>query len=809
MTALATAAPSGVAPTRRPVAVRFAPLAVGFAFVAVTLLATGTPAVDLARFTGYASLAVLLPGTLVYRALRSRPHTLVEDLAVGAAVGLVLELAGWAVFVGLGVPGWLWLWPLAVVGPFLVVPRLRRHWRVTGYTPVPAGWAWSLVGVVAGFTLYLAESFLRPNPVLPTDEGQAQYIDLAFQLSLAGAATHQMPLDVPQVAGEPLHYHWFGFAHLAAASLVSGVDLPTVFFRLGVPALCALAAVLVAVVGWRVTGRAHAGVGAAALMFTIGEFGYENGIRQLFGTQATFIVWGSPSMTYSWVLLLPLIAALGEIVGRARGSTVPPLGRGGWLLAALFLTASTGAKASSVPVALAALAFTAFILLVTGRRTAGAADARQVAGAAEARPVAGAADTRWPGGRRPGAVLRRSAAVLRRSAAVLRRPAEVLPRVFGAVGLALAAQLFATAVLFRFESHGVTVDPFSGLRPYVGTHGFWLWLAVSVAFLLNLQLRLAGVVALVGLRRGRLEPVQLLLLGGALAGPAIYLLVGHPGSSNQYFVRAGFAFGVILSAWGYAELLDRAALPARGRALLAAGAAGFALLITLIQLHHPAAVGPGPAYGPVLPLLRWVVALAVLATVLGLLWPALVGGWPALAGRGAVVLLTGALVAGAPGLVLDAAAARTYPNGGAYAVVPMPASRVEAARWVAEHSAPDDVLATNVHCRVVTDDGWCDARSFWLSGYAERAVLVEGWAFAPRMVGLPGGAYAPFWDPERLRVNDAAFTAPTAAGLAVLRDRYAVRWLVLDREVTAEPPALADLADLRFRNDRVSVYRLR
>ncbi|OZV84490.1 hypothetical protein CA850_01140 [Micromonospora echinospora] len=755
MTALATGTPPGVAPTRRPVALRVAPPLAGYAVVAAVLLVTGTPALDLARFTGYALFGVLLPGTLVYRALRARPHTLVEDLAVGAAVGLVLELAGWAVFTGLGVPHLLWLWPLAVVTPFVAVPRLRRHWRVTGYTPVPAGWAWSLTAVVAGFTWYLAESFLRPNPVLPTSEGQAQYIDLAFQLSLAGAATHQMPPEVPQVAGEPLHYHWFGFAHLAAASLVSGVDLPTVFFRLAVPALCALAAVLVAVVGWRVSGRAYVGVGAAALMFTVGEFGYENGVRQLFGTQATFIVWGSPSMTYSWVLLLPLVAALADVVGRARGSAVPPLGRGGWVLATLFLVASTGAKASSVPVALGALGFTALVLLVTRRRVP--------------RPL------------------------------------------LGAIGLTLAAQLFATAVLFRFVSHGVTVDPFSGLRPYVPSSGSvtaLFWVAVTVAFLLNLQLRLAGVLALVGVRRGRLEPVQLLLLGGALAGPAIYLLVGHPGSSNQYFVRAGFAFGVVLSAWGYAEVLDRAALSPRARVALAAGAAGLALLFTVIQLRHPATAEAGTAYGPVLPLLRWAVALAVVATVLGLLWPALVGGWPALAGRGAAVLLTGVLVAGAPGLVLDAAAARRFPNGGAYAVVPMPASRVEAARWVHRHSAPDDVLATNVHCRVVTD-GWCDARSFWLSGYAGRAVLVEGWSFAPRMVGRPGGAYAPFWDPERLDANDAAFTAPTAAGLTNLRDRYGVRWLVLDRAVTPEPSALADLADERFRNDRMSVYRLR
>ncbi|MGC4804305.1 hypothetical protein [Micromonospora sp. DT233] len=756
MTALATAERSHTAGSARSAAARYAPAVAGYAVIAAALLGTGTAPTDLLRWTGYLLLAVLLPGTLVFRALRRRPHTLVEELAFGAAVGLVLELAGWAMFTAAGAAELLWLWPLAVLVPFAAVPRLRRHWRVTGYAPVPIGWAWALAGVVAGFTLYLYASFLRVNPVLPADEGQAQYIDLAFQLSLAGAATHQAPLQVPQVAGEPLHYHWFGFAHLAAGSLISGVELPTVFFRLGVPTLCALAAVLVAVVGWRISGRPYAGVAAAALMFTVGEFGYENGLRQLFGTQATFIVWGSPSMTYSWVLLLPLLAALGELVGRARGSTVPALGRGAWVLAALFLAASTGAKASSVPVVLAALAFTAALWLAVRRR---------------------------------------------------------LPRaVLAAAGLALAAQLFATAVLFAFESHGVTVEPFSGLRPYVqpgaaGTTAL-LWALTFVAFLLNLQLRLAGAVVLLRLRRWRPEPVQVFLLGGALAGPAIYLLVGHPGSSNQYFTRAGFAFGVLLSGWGWVELLDRAALGARGRALLGAGAAGFAVLLTAVQLRFPATSPPTPSYESVLPLLTWAAVLLAVALAVQLCWPALIRRWPGLAGRGPAVLLTAALVAGAPGLVSDAAAAHRFPNGGAYPAERMPASRVAAARWVYAHSDPDDVLATNAHCRAVVD-GWCDARSFWLSGYAQRSVLVEGWAFAPRMVGRPEGPYAPFWDAERLRANDEAFTAPTAAGLARLRDAYGVRWLVVDRAVAPESPALATLAELRHTNARLAVYRLR
>ncbi|MCW3814126.1 hypothetical protein ONA91_06605 [Micromonospora sp. DR5-3] len=759
MTALASGdvAPSTVAPRHRPAVLRYAPAVAGYAFVAAVLLVAGTPVAAIARWTGYALLAVLLPGTLVFRALRRRPHTLVEDLALGAAVGLVLELAAWAACTALGVPGWLRLWPIAVLVPFAAVPRLRRHWRVRYDTAAPAGWAWSLAGVVAGFTLYLYGSFLAVNPVLPRDEGQAQYLDLAYQLSLAGAATHQVPPDLPQVAGEPLHYHWFGFAHVAATSLVSGVDLPTVYFRLGVPALCALAAVLVAVVGWRITGRPYAGVVAAALLFTVGEFGFENGWRQLFGSQATFIVWGSPSMTYSWVLLLPLIAALGELVGRARGVRVPAFGRGAWLLVVLFLAASTGAKASSLPVVLAALAFTAALALLVRRR---------------------------------------------------------LPRaVLVAAGLCVAAQLFATAVLFAFESHGVTLDPFSGLRTYVPAGGpaaltALVWAAVAVAFLLNLQLRLAGILALLRHRRWRLEPVQVFLLGGALAGPAIYLLVGHPGSSNQYFTRTGFAFGVLLSGWGWVEVADRAALSARGRRLLGAAAAGFAVLLTAVQLGSAISTPATPAYAPVLPLLCWAGALAAVAVVVALYWPALCGRWPRLAGRGGLLLLTAVLVAGAPGLVLDAAAARKYPNGGAYAVVAMPASRVEAARWVRAHSDPDDVLATNVHCRAVVD-GWCDARSFWLSGYAERSVLLEGWAFAPRVVGRPEGPYAPFWDAARQRANDEAFTAPTAAGLAALRDRYGVCWLVVDRVVAPEAPELRSLADLRFTNSRMAVYRLR
>jgi hypothetical protein len=379
--------------------------------------------------------------------------------------------------------------------------------------------------------------------------------------------------------------------------------------------------------------------------------------------------------------------------------------------------------------------------------------------------------------------------------------------------IAGAAQLFATAVLFRFQAYGVEVGWLSGFEAYWAQppgRSQWLqWLVVVgviAAFLINMQLRVAGVVPLLWLRRGRLEPVQLLLLAGAVAGPGFYLVLHQPGGANQYFTRTGFAFAVVLSAWGYALVLERARLDRREKAILGASAGVLAVLLCAIQLRY---AGPSPTavtpFDPLEPLLKWFAGLLVVGLIAAALWRPASRAMPALRGRGGVAALTALLVIGAPGLVMDMYKSEQWPNGGAYASVPMPRSRVEAARWTRDHSSPKDVIATNAHCLQVVD-GWCDARSFWLSAYSERRVLVEGWSFAPRVAAL--GAYTPFWDQDLLRRNDEAFTLPTADGLRALRQRDGVRWLVVDRSVGAEAADLRTLARLSFDNGRMAVYEL-
>jgi hypothetical protein len=734
---------------------RWAPLLATVAFVATLLLRAGTAPVDLVRYALYAGLAVILPGTLVYRLLRGRPRTLVEDLSLGAAVGLALEIPAWALFSALDLRGIVWLWPALVVVPFAAVPRLRRHFNPRGYARVPLGWSWSVAAVVCFFTAYLAIVFIDRNPILPTSEGTRQYLDLAYQLSLAGDAKNHIPLDVPQVAGERLDYHWFGYAHMAMTSLVGHIDLPVVALRLAVPGLCAAAIVGTAVVGWRISGRPYVGAVAAALFFAVGEFSFTDPVGFPFGTQATFVVWHGMSMIYSWVLLIALIAPLVDIVRHSDRQSSVDSPRGAFILATVLLFASSGAKASTLPVVALALAVTALLMLVVRRR---------------------------------------------------------IP--WGVIGIGLvtgAALLFAIGVLFRFHSYGSSFGPLQGLEPFWSdgqTRGTAaqsiVVLGVWVAFVLNMLLRYAGMVPLLVSRRGYADPAAWLVVAGGLAGPAIYLLISQASGGNQYFTRSGFAFGVIASAWGYGLLFERARLPVVGKVALAVGSAVFVLGVVWANVTYATVPSGTTADAQLRPILSWAWLLAILGAVAGVAWWFAGYRWRFLRGRGALVALTAVLLAGAPGLIMDERKSLRYPNGGAYAPISLPESRVDAARWVRDHSSPDDILATNAHC-IGYYGTLCDPRSFWLSAYAERRVLVEGWAFAPRVAT---NGIVPFWDQAKLTANDAAFARPTRTGLDDLRTRYGVGWLVVDRQVAVESPELDNLARKVYDNGRIAVYQL-
>lgn len=255
----------------------------------------------------------------------------------------------------------------------------------------------------------------------------------------------------------------------------------------------------------------------------------------------------------------------------------------------------------------------------------------------------------------------------------------------------------------------------------------------------------AGLIGLAITRRRPADPAIVLCLGLATAGVCAALMTTQPGGSQVYFLNSARPYIAAAALTGLAALLSRPMRP--GRALIGGVLAGIMIF---------SAASAYTIYAPV----------------------------------------RTALTKGM----------RAYPTTG-----PIPAGGVESARWLRDHSDPDDLVATNAHClRLV--HGACDARNFWISAYAERHMLVEGWAYTGTAMKVAGNrrdyALAPYWKPQLLAENDAAFNAPSAANVDLLRSRYGVRWLVVDKRLAPGWASIGAYAELRADLGDVAVFEI-
>ncbi|WP_432985353.1 hypothetical protein [Dactylosporangium sp. CA-233914] len=674
---------------------RWLPALTVTAAVTALLITLKTDISDIARYYAYLALTVTAPGTLIYRALRRAPHSLVEDLAFGTAIGLIAETAVLAI-----AGDALWAWPL------LAGILLRRQLKTPKYPTKPnMAWCWSVAAVALGFVAYLAWAFLRVNPPVPASAPVEYMIDQLNLLAVAADLKHHFPLAVPELGDEGLPYHWFAYAHLAAGSRLTGVDLPVLWFRLDLPALAVLAVVLLAVAAWRVTGRAWAGPVAAALMYTVGETVLPARAPAFFGAITAYYSWSSRSVLYASVLSMPLITVLVQVLRREHTTRT-------WALLAVLAVGVAGAKSTVLPVALAGL-------LCAGPRRAG-------------------------------------------------RPLLVL----------LAVEALAIGVLYGGEGGGLTWAPFGIMADFA--HGRPAVIVAGLgAYAIAMGTRLAG--AVFPLRPW--GPVERFLAGAALAGLAAAVLVWHNSWGQHFFAIAGFPFGAILSADGLVRAYtSRRALLAglTGAAALSA----FAFLASVPHVRRPwDAVFPVYVFGA----LVLVVALAT---------------------RSRFAALTVVLLAGGAGLPFDAV---QHANLGTAYHVRVTPEQAAGARWLREHSSPEEYVATNVH-RVGSGEQARQSLAYWISAYSERRVLLGSWGYSPSSAAIQAarrgvGPAPQYWDPARLEANDLAIYEPTPERLRWLWDRK-VRWILVDRAQGRESPRLADQAELAWSAGGIVIYRL-
>jgi hypothetical protein len=611
----------------------------------------------------------------------------------------------------------------------------------------------------------LSFTFVDPRGLIPLDGPDAlgPAADHAFLLSLTGELRNHMPPTTPYVVDEPLHYHWFGLADLAAMSWQGGQELDVLLLRLGPRWAMVNSFLAFALLGARLAGTKVVGLVAMGLAVFVGSVNLLHGASTnlVDGTLLQVSWFGSPTQGVGQLFAMAVLLVM---VGLVRREDAGP---GPWILFAVLSVALMGSKATFLPVIGAGMLLVAVVELVRDRR--------------------------------------------------LSRPTVV-------VGAALAAELaFAQVVLFGGASQGLSIAPGDDLRrlgsllQVPAETGTLPLVAVTVALVFGWLAPLAGAGLLVLRPRaatgrpGPGDPASLVVVGMVVSAVALCLLLSQSGFSEFFFLRSGLPFGYLLVACGVGRLTEFLPIRSAFPSLLLAAGGGAAYVIVARQLTT-AQVGTHEAATRALLVVGGAVVLGALAWALGFLWACRTRRSGAFA-LGLACLSIATLTMGATRTVL---LAKSYadigdaPSTSSTALPrPLPLGAVAASRYVRDHSDPDDLLATNAHCNR-PDQSVCDIRAFWVSALAERRVLVEGWAFTATANALTAklGQVPSYWDPDLLATNDALFTDPSPLTLAALTDRHPVRWLVVDNRFPVDLAGLRALLPVHRTFGQTVIFRV-
>lgn len=137
--------------------------------------------------------------------------------------------------------------------------------------------------------------------------------------------------------------------HLAAASQVTGLELPLVFFRLWIFPLVVLLVLQLVVAGQSLARSAYAGLIAACLVLLVGQLQLDTrdtlfALVPFLGVFFTYLT-ASPSFLFGLVVFVPLITLIGERIATREGPGHP----GDWVLIAILAIGASDAKIVLLP----------------------------------------------------------------------------------------------------------------------------------------------------------------------------------------------------------------------------------------------------------------------------------------------------------------------------------------------------------------------------------------------------------------------------------------------------------------------------
>ncbi|MFF0266581.1 hypothetical protein [Kribbella sp. NPDC004536] len=716
------------------------------ALLAIVLLALHSTAFELARFVLFTVVVVTLPGFALWRLIGGYGRNLVEDLSAGFAVGTAGQVLVYLASASIGLQAWSWVWaPVVLVIAFVDGDARARVWRRVEQ-PLRPLQAWLLAASTAVVLLIVYRR--GPGQFLPayTDPLRA-YPDLAFQQALAASAKYDVPIRTLWLGGEPMKYHTFFHQATAATQWGTRIDLTDLIHSLSWLPLFVAGCGLVFALATRLVPIAESGATWAGPL-AVFVAGLGGAVQPLAGAGLGGIstaVAAYLSPTQNLGVLIALALCI-VAVDLLRSDGKP---RNRWVLLILLALVAAGAKSTILPVVGAGFAFAFLQLGLAKRRT---------------RPA-------FLGGLVTLVVF-----------------VAALITIFG--GSTWGTQIKPFETFVQLAPYPMLIsNPHAQLLSGATTLLSWV-LAASGLFFLGRKWRDTGAVFLAGV---------------AVAGLLGTLLTTQSGVSQLYFLRTAFPIVAVLATAGLANLVGR--LGDR-RAVVLVGAAGLLGLAGFAVARSESADLPG-IKGPWL----WTLAVVgVVALLVAVVWK--VARRPgnffvAMLGAAVAVCMIGAALVPLQAFVSDNASNLVFAHpfrGGATA------AEAGAAQWLRRNSKPGELVATNAHC-IIQRDGVCDSRHFWLAALSERPVLIEGWSYsnqANRIALANDGnpSLIPYWKPEALAANDAAFKAPSATTIDRLK-QAGVRWLYADHRAGEVSPALRNYVRLRHATLDATIYELR
>lgn len=720
-------------------------------FTALFLAQYDTPELLLLRYFTVFLVSTTMPGMLLWRALSSGGRGTLVDLAMGTGLGILVQLVLWFIFVSFGIGEWLLLGSVLQLVPFLAVPRMRRFWTsVPQEERVPTWVTAALVGLYSLTLVRFSETFTSALPPAANNWYQDQYWHLG---NAAGLLTRNHLIDM-RVAHDALTYHWLPSAHTASQALTTGIDLPLLFTRMWVVPLFAAVVVLAAAAGKNLTGQWWPGVLAAGMVVLTPDLSF-TGVH-IPGGPALHAYSGS--QTFSVVILLMILYLFITLLRRNR------LSAGEWIVLGTALLTAPGSKSTVLPVLICGLALGLLMSLIRrrNRRTMAIALGATVVAFVAVLPILGDDGT--------GARFKLFSSL---------RNSNFYP---SALGLSPAEQEFGGGILPMSVLTYLGLVTFAVIAlSYVVSYA-WVW------------------VGLPALRKGSGHEGGWVLLGMGIAGLAAMMIIDHDGKSQVYFFKTGLLGWYLLATWGLHLLSQRLERPVHA---IAAGALSGAAAMSLLRSVIPDHISPErPLYS---------LALVVATTLVILTFGALLLLFSIDRTRRQAVALGAASAAIAGSLLFPITSLSTASPDETQSWA-ISSEEFRAADWLRMNSDPQDIVATNAHCWGSPSPDQCNTRSFWVSGFTERPVLIEGWAYtdeAHSAHGVNGDSFAlqPFYDAELWELNEAAFSNPRAETMAALRAE-GVTWLFAAAQRSDLANDIGSFATEVFSNGDVTIYRL-